>query len=107
MMLGMFWLASFTLVSVSQAGRYDITMPHEVWPLVVALLAFSVIRRAVVVLLQPTGQGVQLVIKQCILSLIVFDAAVCLAARPPWQWSVLVVSLMIPTVLLGRWFYST
>ena len=107
MTLGMFWLASFTLVSVSQAGRYDITMPHQAWPLVVAVLAFSVIRRAIVVLLHPTGQGVQLVIKQCILSLIVFDAAVCLASRPPWQWSVLIVSLMIPTIFLGRWFYST
>ena len=107
MLLGMFWLASFTLVSVSQAGRYDIVMPHRIWPLVVALLAFTVIRRAIVVLLNPTSSGVQIVIKQCILSLIVFDAAVCLAARPPWQWSVLVVSLMIPTVLLGKWFYST
>ena len=107
MVCGLVWLGSFTLVSVSQAGRYDIALPHEVWPWIVVVLSIPILRRAIAVLFRPTHAGIQSVIKQCILSLIVFDAAVCLAARPPWHWSVMIVSLLVPSVVLGRWFYST
>jgi hypothetical protein len=50
---------------------------------------------------------VQVTVKQCILSLIVLDAAVCLAVRSPVWWSVGILSLMVPMLVLSRRFYST
>ena len=53
----------------------------------------------------PSPKQVQTAIKQCILSLIVIDAAVSLLVAG--YWAVLVLALLAPTLLLGKWVYST
>jgi len=107
MIIGLLWLALFTQTSVCQGGRYDLQMKPAIWPLMVLLLGVSVIRRVVSVVMNPSSLGVQVAVRQCILSLIVFDAAICLASRNPWYWSVLIIALIVPMLGLGRWFYST
>jgi 4-hydroxybenzoate polyprenyltransferase len=54
----------------------------------------------------PQPRQVQAAVKQCILSLVVLDAALCLLASP-WYNGVVVLALLIPALLLGKWVYST
>jgi hypothetical protein len=49
---------------------------------------------------------VQAVVKHCILSLIVLDAAITLLTTGPVP-GLLIAALLLPTLLLGRWVYST
>ena len=77
-----------------------------VWPLVLFLLTFTILRRCVLAIIRPEPARVQAAVKQCILSLIVLDAAVCLLVTD-WIWAVSVLALLAPTVLLGKWVYST
>ncbi len=107
MVLGLVWLGSMTHVSVALAGRYDLTMPHSLWPLAVAAVSVTTLRRVFLFLLNPDPRSIQLAVKGCIISLIVFHAAVCMATRSPWWWSVLLLGLTIPMHVLGRYFYST
>ncbi len=107
MILGWVWLGSMTLCSVAQAGRYDIAIPHGRWPWCVAFLGCVVIRRCVMAVRFPSTERVQQAVTQCLMSLIVFDAAICLASRPPWWWSMSIISLLVPAVWLKRKFYIT
>jgi hypothetical protein len=49
---------------------------------------------------------VQAVVKHCILSLVILDAAICYVTCDI-RGAVIVIALLIPTMLLGRWIYST
>ena len=50
--------------------------------------------------------AVQTAVKFGILSIIVLDALVVLPVRGLWP-ALTVLSLLIPTLILGRWVYST
>ena len=76
-----------------------------VWPAALFLLTFSILRRCLVAVAYPSPPQVQAAVKHCILSLIVLDAAVCLMVAGPL--AVLVLALLAPTLLLGKWVYST
>ncbi len=105
---GLALLAVFPQFSPFVQGRRQLTFQHPlVWPLLVVLLGFSILRRMLKVVAAPTPRRIQVVVKQCIFSLVIMDAAVCLAVRQPWWWSVIILSLLPPTLLLGRWLYST
>lgn len=80
--------------------------PNYVWPLVLFMLTFTILRRCVLAIVNPQPERVQAAVKQCILSLIVLDAAVCLLVAD-WIWAVAVLALLAPMVLLGKWVYST
>lgn len=77
-----------------------------VWPLVLFMLTFTILRRCVLAIYNPQPQRVQAAVKQCILSLIILDAAVCLLVAD-WVWAVAVLALLAPMLLLGKWVYST
>ena len=78
------------------------------WPMLIILIGFTIIRRCLTAALNPQPQRIQAAIKQCILSLIMLDASVCLSVRPNEpHWAIGVVALLIPTLILGRWVYST
>jgi 4-hydroxybenzoate polyprenyltransferase len=74
--------------------------------LLLALLMFSVLRRSIVAIADPTPEKVQSAVKHSILSLIWLDAATALAVAGP-AYGVAVALLLIPALLLGRWVYST
>jgi 4-hydroxybenzoate polyprenyltransferase len=54
----------------------------------------------------PVPAAVQTAVKVGILSIVVLDALVVLPVRGAWP-SISVLSLLIPTLILGRWVYST
>lgn len=77
-----------------------------IWPMALFLMSVSILRRSLVAVGDPSPQQVQAAVKQCILSLIVLDAAVVLLVAH-WSLAVGVLSLLIPTFVLGKWVYST
>jgi 4-hydroxybenzoate polyprenyltransferase len=105
---GLSLLSAFPSYGAFAAGRAQLTFANEIiWPLLVVLLGFSIVRRCLLAIVHPEPAKIQVAVKQCILSLIFLDAAVCLAVRwPPW-WAVGIILLLVPTLLLGRVFYST
>jgi 4-hydroxybenzoate polyprenyltransferase len=108
-MVAAFWLlAIFPQFGAFASGAAELTMrPAVVWPLLVLLLGYSIVRRCWSAIADPVPMRVQAAVKQCIVSLIVLDAAVCLAVRSPVWWSVGILALIGPMLLLGRWVYST
>ena len=76
------------------------------WPTLLVLLVTSVTRRCVLAISNPEPKNVQNAVKHAIFSLVVFDAAVAMAVLGPYA-AVLVLLLLIPTMFLGRWIYST
>lgn len=108
MVAGLVLLAAFPQFGEFAAGTRQLAVSAPVvWPILILLLGFSIIRRCATTIVDPSAARVQLTVKQCILSLIVLDAAVCLAVRPPAWWSVGIVLLLVPTIIMGRWAYST
>jgi 4-hydroxybenzoate polyprenyltransferase len=80
--------------------------PHSVWAILLALIAFPVIGRCLAAASDPVPQRVQTAVKRAILSLILFDGAVTLAAAGP-VLAIAVLALLIPTIVLAAWIYST
>jgi 4-hydroxybenzoate polyprenyltransferase len=85
--------------------RFALIAPER-WSLFWAVLAALVGWRCVMVVVEPTPIDVQRAVKHCILSLIVLDAAACFAVRG-WQHATVILLLLVPTMFLGRWIYST
>ncbi len=78
----------------------------ERWLVLWLLLGLLILRRPVVAIVEPSPLRVQMAVKECILSLVVLDAVACYAVRGvPWAAAILL--LLIPTMFLGRWIYST
>jgi 4-hydroxybenzoate polyprenyltransferase len=79
---------------------------ETVWIVLLALLAFTILRRCAVAIADPTPRQVQLAVKVGILSIIVLDAAVVLDVSH-WHYAVGLLVLLVPTIALGRGVYST
>ena len=78
----------------------------ERWNLLMLVLAGLIGFRSVRAVMQPLPVRVQMLVRQCILSLVLLDAAACFAVRGlPGALAVLV--LLIPATLLSLWFPST
>jgi 4-hydroxybenzoate polyprenyltransferase len=80
--------------------------PNYVFWALLALLTVTVLRRAVSAAFDGSSALVQGAVKHAILSIIMLDAAVCLASGPP-VYAIVVVALLAPAMLLGKWVYST
>lgn len=76
------------------------------WWALLVLLMIPIARRCIVAIMKPTPRHVQTAIKQCILSLIMFDAAIAMNVAP-FQFALGILALLIPSLLLGKWVYST
>jgi len=81
-------------------------MLNIIWPLVLAVLSITIVRRCSVAVMAPSPQRVQTSVKMAILSLIVLDAAVAFLMSGPTA-AIGILLLLAPTLLLGRWVYST
>ncbi len=111
MTVGIALLAVFPRLSSSPplqiVGRLFGDMSAEnVWVILLAMLAFPVIARCLTAAADPTPHRMQMAVRRCILSLIVFDAAITFVAAGPF-WGIVVLSLLVPTMILGAWVYST
>ena len=77
-----------------------------VWPTLLVLLMTSVVRRCSVAIANPEPANVQKAVKHAIMSLVMLDAAVVLAVAGPIPGAC-VLALLLPTLFLGKWIYST
>jgi 4-hydroxybenzoate polyprenyltransferase len=76
------------------------------WLLLLVMLIVSQ-RRCLEAVLNPEPPQVQAAIKQCIFSLILFDAAITVFGTGKPEFGLGIALLIAPTMLLGRWVYST
>lgn len=76
------------------------------WRLLLLAIGLLVASRAVQAIAVPEPRRVQMTVKSCILTLIVLDAAVCFSVRG-WIGALPILALLIPTLVSGRWIYST
>ena len=76
------------------------------WPLVWGMVGLLIGWRCVWAVLDPVPQRVQYAVRNSIFSLIVLDAMVTFGVRG-MGWAVAVLALLLPTMYLGRWIYST
>lgn len=108
MALGIGLLGVFPYFGEFAAGTRQVTLNSPLaWPTLLAVLVVTIFRRAMFAILAPSPRSVQVTVKQCITSIIMLDAGVCLATSETVGWSVAIVALMLPMVVLGRWIYST
>jgi hypothetical protein len=78
----------------------------ETWTLFWIVLAAQISWRCLRAVADPRPPMVQTAVKTCLLSLIVLDAAITYAVQG-WQGAILILGLLIPTMFLGKWIYST
>jgi 4-hydroxybenzoate polyprenyltransferase len=82
-------------------------MVDETFTLIVWLaLLIHLVRVTVRTVRNPGGPMVQYAMKTFVLGLIAFDAVIASAAHG-WPAGVIVLTLLAPAVVLGRWVYST
>ena len=74
--------------------------------LLFALLALPMLRRAALAIADPQPANVQAMVKHCILSIIMLDAAITMLTTGALP-GLLIVALLVLGYLLGRWIYST
>jgi 4-hydroxybenzoate polyprenyltransferase len=72
------------------------------WTLFAGLIGFRCVRA----ILDPQPKLVQTAVRNCIFALIVIDAAAVLATQDIF-WGLVILTLLAPMILLGRWLYST
>lgn len=85
-------------------GRKEASV--QVYWLLLAILLATLLRRCLAAARDPSPPKVQAAVKNGIVSLVLFDAAVALIAADP-IYSVAVLVLLVPMIFLGRWVYST
>lgn len=107
-------LATGTAVMVAGIALLGAASPYfgvaqiepSMFCLLLAVLAFTIVRRCLMAIFDPTPAKVQTTVKNAIFSLVVLDAAVALAAGAPYH-AVGILLLLIPMLVLGWWVYST
>ncbi len=76
------------------------------WYLLIGLLALPIAWRCLSALLEPAPERVRMAVAQCILSVVILDAAVCYAVRDLIS-AIAVLLLLVPATLLGWWIELT
>ena len=89
-----------------RAGNLGFSGTHAFWLLLAVMLLIGQ-RRCLEAVLNPEPLLVQAAIKQCIFSLILYDAAITSFGTGRPEFGLGVALLLAPTMLLGRWVYST
>ena len=87
-------------------GAAEIAPPSQ-WPIVWAIFGLIVANRCLRAVFDPRPATVQVAVKMSILAIVVIDAMACFGALGQPFWPMIIVSLLLPTLLLGRWVYST
>jgi 4-hydroxybenzoate polyprenyltransferase len=93
------------LGAASLFTRLAVRSDYIYWALL-GLMGATILRRSLVAAYDGSPRLVQGAVKHAILSLIMLDAAVCMVSGPP-VYGIVVVALLGPAMLLGKWVYST
>ncbi len=111
---GIAMLACFPMLPATPTFLHQKTLP--MWFLLWLILAGQIGWRCLRAAFAPVPANVQYAVKNCILSLIVLNAATTVATQgypmmatfPPQQLQcIAILALLAPTLFLGRWIYST
>lgn len=79
-----------------------------IYPFIVAIISWTIIRRVVGAAFVATPAAIQSGVISVLRSLIILDAVICFLAAPqPEHYSLIVLSLLIPNVLLSRYISTT
>jgi 4-hydroxybenzoate polyprenyltransferase len=76
------------------------------WNLLWIALAALIGWRCIWAVIEPHPLYVQAAVRQCIFSLVMLDAVVCFSVRGTGH-AIVIMLLLIPMLVLGRWVYST
>lgn len=76
------------------------------WHWLIGILGLLIAWPCLRAVLDPGPIRVQMAVRQCILSLVILDASVCYVARGMF-WATMIVLLLLPALLFGRWLDST
>jgi len=106
MTLGLLMLAWFPVFVPDTQQPTLLQLPDNIVFLLFMLLGASIVYRCTLAVLDPIPERVQMAVKNCLQSLIVLNAAVT-ACIAEFTYAVLVLGLLVPTFVLGRWFRST
>jgi 4-hydroxybenzoate polyprenyltransferase len=108
MAAGMSMLAAYPLLSSPADGPHSQPVfadpPQWYWLWVV--LGLLIVARPLAAVADPTPARVQTAVKNAILSLIFLNAIVCFSVRG-MIGALIILALLIPATILGRWIYST
>ncbi len=76
------------------------------WSLLIGGLGLLIVYRCFRAVLEPTPRRVQAAVRHGLLSLVMLDAAICFVV---WglPGAIVIMLLLVPTVFLGQWLYST
>ncbi len=83
----------------------EIRVPDN-WYVFWGLMALLIGWRCARAIVDPRPPTVQAAVRNCIFSLVIIDAGACLAVQD-FFWGVVILSLLLPMTILGRWIYST
>lgn len=103
MVLGIVLLACFPMVTERSLSLRD---PQLLWPALLMLLMSSVVRNCVRAIWDPQPSHVQAAVKHSLFTLIILNAATVLALGEP-KHALIVLAMILPAKLIGRWIYST
>jgi 4-hydroxybenzoate polyprenyltransferase len=76
------------------------------WYLLLGILGGLTALRLLQVVFEPYPEQLQVTVKHCILSLVIFDAAACYVVRDI-AGAIAVAVFLVPATILGLWIYST
>lgn len=100
------WYPAFVTEELPAASQPAAGFELSRWRFLMLALAVVIGWRCLHATFLPSPANVQNVVKSCIISLIVLDAAVAITVRG-WPGALPILLLLIPTLFLGRWIYST
>lgn len=98
-------LASFPSLAAGSSLRI-VAAFFPRWYLLLGLVGALILWRCLRAILDPRPPMVKIAVKQALISLIVLDAVACVAVRG-WPPAMMILVLVVPALVLGRWFYST
>jgi hypothetical protein len=90
---------------LEQRFALPLRLDELMWFVLLGLLTVTILRRCGTAIVDPDPWSVQAAVRHSIWTLIFLDAAVVLLVRDLYALTILV--LLIPTMLLGKWYAST
>ncbi|MDB4460324.1 UbiA family prenyltransferase [Mariniblastus sp.] len=114
--LPLFIACGFIIAGITGIGSVvycpmDLKLPtviKQFYPLIVAVISLTIIRRVVGAAVVATPSAIQTGVISVLRSLIILDAVICFLAAPGSQhYALIVLSLLIPNILLSRYISTT
>jgi len=100
------------IVLLAQFPRYSerivelLAQQPQRWILLMTILGLLIGWRCLRAAIDPHPQRIRAAVTHCIMSLVLLDAAACYAVRGLF-WAVMILMLLVPAMVFGKWIDST